>query len=179
MLIVEGPDGAGKTTLIAAIADYFGPAIELQGKVVDSDTNPMTDLKAWTEENLLKGFHRGLYDRHRLISEPIYGSLMRPREPAPGFGSPRWLWRMQELFRMIDPIIIWCLPPYEIVEQNILNDPENNAVKHFIPQMYNLYTHASANCASSVKYMYDYTLHSDRARATFLKRLRSDFEDRG
>lgn len=69
MIIVEGPDGSGKTTLINQLAKEF--ELEVNPRVVSKETNELTDLKTWVEENIAQGFQYKLFDRYRLISEFI------------------------------------------------------------------------------------------------------------
>src|SRR5215211_3588455 len=103
LIIVEGPDGSGKTTLIEKLASEFN--FPVMPRVVNKDTEAMVDLVKWTEEDLTKGFGPRIYDRHRLISEPIYGSVVR-HEMQPGFDDIHWLHAMQANLRAIRPVVI-------------------------------------------------------------------------
>lgn len=127
MIVVEGPDGAGKTTLIEKLLNDFD--LELQPKVVSSDTKAMTDLATWIEAQNSRGWDREkprLYDRHGLISEPIYCNAMN-RSPKRMFDN--WGWLALELVRFYNeqPIIIYCLPPLEVVRHNVMKEETDNA----------------------------------------------------
>ena len=136
MLIVEGPDGAGKTTLIEAFQEAFD--IPVAPRVVTKETKGIVDLKAWVDNNLDQGFQRMIFDRHRLISETIYGPILRGKQ-EPGFDKLSWLGpRMQRLYH-IRPIIIYCLPPLQTVLDNVLGDPDNVAVAARIESIYSAY----------------------------------------
>lgn len=139
MIIVEGPDGAGKTTLIEQLKERYG--LEVAPRVVTKGAEAMTDLKVWVEQNLAEGFQYRIFDRHRLVSEFIYGPLLRQQQ-QPGFTDMSWSWRqLAKLYEGVEPIIIYCLPPLEVVKANVSSDPENVVVADHIEAMYTAYVH--------------------------------------
>lgn len=142
MIIVEGPDGSGKTTLIKQLQTKFG--LEVAPRVVSKDAEALTDLKVWVEQNLAEGFQYKIFDRHRLISEYIYGPLLR-KEQQPGFTDLIWSYGMlYKLYTEVDPIVIYCLPSLETVRKNVLGDHENAVVAEHIDGMYAAYVHRCA-----------------------------------
>lgn len=154
MIIVEGPDGSGKTTLIQRLASEL--AFPIMPRVVSKDTEAMVDLVKWTEEDLDKGFGERIYDRHRLISEPIYGSVTR-KEMQPGFDDIHWLSHQQSRLRSIRPIVIWCLPPLEVVYKNQFYETDQ---PHFVKENYRtiywLYFNQAASWPTRT-WVWDYT----------------------
>jgi hypothetical protein len=155
MIIVEGPDGSGKSTLIKLLSTELG--VGIAKRVVAPDTTPMTDVKKWTEGNVYGGFQATLFDRHRLISEPIYAPAMG-REPAPGFSDPIWMCEMMAVFYANRPIIIYCLPDLQTVIDNV-NNPEtdNWTVAQVIPSVYAGYVNKIAcDFTRAVGRMYNY-----------------------
>lgn len=130
MIIVEGPDGAGKTTLINRLASELD--LPVAPRVVSKDAEAMVDLKDWTEKNLAEGFQATIFDRHRMISEPIYGPILRT-DPEPGFDDQYWFINMMYNLYDLEPIIIYCLPPIEVVMSNILSG-DDNKIFHGAPQ---------------------------------------------
>lgn len=123
MIVVEGPDGAGKTTFISQLVEATG--LPVAPRVVAKDTTAMGDLQRWVHENVTRGWHETIYDRHRLISEPIYGLVMRPDTPEPGFSDLSWFYAMLEEFYHSKPVVVYCLPPFEVVWENIMKDDDN------------------------------------------------------
>src|SRR5690348_14203507 len=128
----------------------------------------MVDLKAWVDDNISQGFQELIFDRHRLISEPIYGSILRA-EPEPGFDDFEWFEaRLRQLYKL-DPVIIYCLPPFEVVWNNILSG-DDNKIFHGAPQRVRAIWGAYFNKAmtdfvlNSRVWVYDYTW--DYASAT-------------
>ena len=136
MIIVEGPDGAGKTTLIRQLQERY--ELEVAPRVVSKDTEAMTDLQVWVEDNVQRGFQDLIFDRHRLISEPIYGPILRNKQ-SPGFTDFPWVSHMLWRFYKSNPVIIYCLPPLETVKANIANDPDNVVVADKIEAIYAAY----------------------------------------
>lgn len=124
MLIVEGPDGSGKTTLVRRLQKDLG--LPVAPRVVGSDTIALVDLAQWTEQNVAGGFQRTIFDRHRLISEPIYGPVLRGRQD-PKFIDPKWLSDQVWRFYALEPVIIYCLPDIRTVWKNVLNEDTDNA----------------------------------------------------
>lgn len=161
MLIFEGPDGGGKTTLIKMFQKAI-PDIEVAPRVVSKDTNALVDLQDWVEQNLSQGFQYKIFDRHRLISEPIYGPLLRSR-PEPGFSDVWWLRERLRQFYELKPVIIYCLPPEEVVHRNIINDPDNSAVALRIHGIYSAYVARAAMdgiLSPGITRVWDYTKYT-------------------
>jgi hypothetical protein len=142
VIVVEGPDGAGKTTLIETLSDLLD--LPVAPRVVSKDAEAMVNLVHWTERNVTEGFQPIIYDRHRLISEPIYGPILR-EYPEPGFDDPMWLYEMNtKFYNFCTPVIIYCLPPVVAVINNIESDPDNRVVKSSIERIYALYANKAA-----------------------------------
>lgn len=120
MVIVEGPDGGGKTTLVDRLSRALG--VEVHERACTSSDGPVPELCRWVERDL-SGPSGGLYDRHPLISETIYGPIIRGHM-VEDFGSRRWLRDAMVQFRRKDPFIIFCLPAWETVSSNILKTHE-------------------------------------------------------
>lgn len=139
MIVVEGVDGSGKTNLVSRLCESFD--IDWEEKVVDKDTNPIGSIsfKGWVENDLRQWPRAAIYDRHRLISEPIYAPIMRGRL-ADGFDDPMWFSRQLRMFWKAHPVVIYCMPPPDVVAANVAReDTENEAVCKSIATLYWLY----------------------------------------
>lgn len=136
MIVVEGPDGAGKTTLIEALMEEFD--LPVAPRVVSKDTVAMVDLKDWVDNNLDEGFQPMIFDRYRLISETIYGPILRTGA-QPGFADMKWLGPRLRRFYELEPIIIYCLPPLEVVMANVNQGDDNFVVQDKIEAIYSAY----------------------------------------
>lgn len=137
MLVVEGPDGSGKSALVERLRSTLG--MPVAPKVVSSDTEALVDLAAWTEANVAKGFQRTIFDRHRLISEPIYGPILRPTQDS-NFMDLGWMNEMTWRFYQARPIIVYCLPSFDEVVANVnREETDNSAVADSIAAIYTAY----------------------------------------
>lgn len=157
MIIFEGPDGAGKTTLIEAFQEAYN--IPIAPRVVTKGAEAMIDLKQWVDNELRKGFQYKIFDRYRLISEPIYGPILRNKS-EPGFNDIQWLTSRMHAFYDLDPVIIYCLPPLETVRANIMGDPDNVVVESRIDAIYSAYVNKAAidiNFSPGLTIVWDYT----------------------
>ena len=154
MIIVEGPDGAGKTTLLKRLEAHFD--LPVAPRVVSKEAEAMVNLQHWVEHNLSLGWQAVLFDRHRLISEPIYGSILR-NVFEPGFDDFEWLSAMYMKFYELKPIIIYCLPPYHTVRDNVRQDPDNKVVWQTIRKIYSCYVaQAARDAVVADALIYDY-----------------------
>lgn len=125
MIILEGPDGSGKTSLAAKLQTDLG--LYLIPKVVSSSAQAIGDVNGWVKKSLDRGFGPYLYDRHALISEPIYGPAWKG-QIREGFQQFEWLATAYAELDHIAPVVICCLPPVEEVLRNIRKDPDNAAL---------------------------------------------------
>ena len=155
MIIVEGPDGAGKTTLVKRLSEELG--LEVMPRAVSKEAKSLTTIDDYITTELDKGFGARLYDRFALISGPFYGSL-----PDPTFKGLMWNldWLTLAHFRLrqIDPAIIVCLPPLEEVLKNVHTGDDNRVVQQHIGAIYINYLNflASHKFGTSVMH-WDYT----------------------
>lgn len=141
MIIVEGPDGAGKTTLVRHLVEYLD--LPLAPRVVSQQTHALVDLRQWTEENLAKGFQPMIFDRHRLISGPIYDSIL-PGRPTPPRDQLIWLLHRFSELQDTQAFVIYCLPPLEAVVANVAGDPDNTVIAPYIERIYHAYVARAA-----------------------------------
>jgi len=156
MIVIEGPDGAGKTTLIQDIKAVFG--LEPEPRAVSHDAEPLVDLVEWVEQELRRGQGWRLYDRFALISAPNYCML-----PDPTFQGLMldqfWLKMMWHRFRAMDPLVICCLPPKHVVWQNVMGSEDNLVVREHIHE---IWCHYHSMAAMMNWLVWDYTQPSNR-----------------
>lgn len=143
MIILEGPDGAGKSTLAAQIERDWG--ITREPRVVSAGAETQVDdLARWTWDQLEMGFGFRLYDRFSLISSPQY-TMLENRTMAGPLMDYHFLRDCHARLRQIDPVIIWCLPPLEVVKENLAReDDSGRSLIDHIETLYLTYTSTAA-----------------------------------
>lgn len=101
MVIIEGMDNSGKTTLV----NYLATEI-LCGVIRSPGPHTGEFLATWIllQNERLK-VQPILFDRHPLISEKIYGVVLRSRNALAIYGD------LMQYFRSLNPLIIYCRPP--------------------------------------------------------------------
>ena len=155
MIVVEGPDGSGKTGLVESIVDQFGA--ELIPRAVNSGMDYTTDLCVWTENSINRGNGLYVYDRHQLISHLMYGPTIR-RQLYGYFQDPVWLKDRLEKFWKLEPIVIVCLPPLETVIANVkTDDTSKKALPDIEVFWWNYYIWYCQNYKRPYVSRYDYT----------------------
>jgi hypothetical protein len=124
MIICEGPDGGGKTTLARAIAKQCGMEYRRPpAEALTSSGGPTgVALYDWWSRELIRPTEErvgGVYDRCFFISEPIYQLAQVERDLiVPGSVIQRGildLWAE-------GPMIVFCLPPFDQSLSNVIQD---------------------------------------------------------
>lgn len=118
MIIVEGCDGSGKTTLVNSLAEDLGLSIGQRG------TSNRDELYKCTREDTyralahaVEGYHKPyIWDRLGPFSDPIYTRVAIPsREMAFKHEEMR---HCMEIFKALRCPIIICSVPYEVAAEN-------------------------------------------------------------
>lgn len=108
LLIVEGPDGAGKTTLISSLRKKLSkPSISLRRGGRRLSRDGIRDFHLLISEiNDFGLFNWVILDREPLLSESIYGSVIRRDLDAPSTHE------VIEAYKRLPPfIMIYCMNP--------------------------------------------------------------------
>jgi hypothetical protein len=175
VIIVEGPDGSGKSTL----CKYLGEEFDLQ-VVAPQEKGRMPKLPVRNRVyralgKAVQGRHPAkIYDR-LYFSELVYGPAIRGRiDFSPGERTyiENILWSMH------CPIIL-CLPPLQIVRENLTKDSDSmewlsrGKMEDPIQEIYNEYCKIPHRPTGQL-IEYDYTSDNDLHRVvnTILKYLR-------
>ncbi len=128
MIIVEGPDGAGKTTLIKKLsADLHVPVHE---RAVTSDGVPTlstqngraANLAVWSFNDIrtMPEQPMSIYDRYPLVSEYVYGPVVRGFLDS-NFISPIMHLAIRQL--AVKSLVIFCRPPNDEIAENLFGAP--------------------------------------------------------
>lgn len=132
-VILEGPDGGGKTTLIR---HFLQKGMRQHPRASHSTGGPVPALDTWVTNHSNPGTG-WVFDRHPLISEPIYGPICRGKVPGQ-FNDPRWV--EEETRRCAaDNVLVLCLPPQAIARENAGKDGQMVGVLDHYDEIYNAY----------------------------------------
>ena len=153
MIVLEGPDGAGKTTLANYLFDKLN--LDINPKVVNHQAGHDNSLKEVIESTLDKNFQMRIWDRFALISGPIYADLLQDKYQMNLYADKTWhelQWRKMTF--IVRPIVIMCLPPVTTVISNIRDDPENEVVLPHITEIWIRYQKVFFSMPEAIHYDY-------------------------
>ncbi len=107
MIIVEGMDNSGKTTLVEKLHKEYNLSV-----IKSSGPKDMSQLESAIYDSIER-FKNGdivIYDRHPIISEHVYGPVLRNKNLLENLARKKRIW--DDFFR-VEPMIIYCRPPIE------------------------------------------------------------------
>lgn len=120
VLIIEGMDGSGKSSLVSRLAADCD--IPIHTRASDSIAGPVMNLWEWAENDVSTWPEQkfSIYDRHPLVSEYIYGPVTRGRVDERFFDE-------QYVYNWFtnNCVLIYCDPGWEEVYRNLIKDPRN------------------------------------------------------
>lgn len=136
VIILEGCDGTGKTNLLGELSRDL--MIPVHAKASTSTGGPVKNIWEWAETDV-KTMHRmtfSIYDRHPLVSELIYGPIIR-KSVDERFRSDEGT-ELCKLFAE-SVLIVFCDPGYLEVKKNIEANPHMPGVTEHWEQIYEMY----------------------------------------
>jgi len=161
LIVCEGPDGAGKTTLCTRLAKQFEGEVVLKDWGVPRDQMPNVGVKRRVYESLATALRGSaadpVYIHDRLFwSELVYGRVLRGDS---AFSRYEYQLMMTVITALKCPVI-FCLPLEEVVVENVKASTQLEGVEPMIHEIYDLY---ARKCTSARHLMgnnamrYDYT----------------------
>lgn len=147
MIVVEGPDGAGKSTLIKSLM-LANPCLKLAPRACSSLDGPLVgdDLIEWIREyGILYGY---IYDRHPCISRPVYDAVYAD---LPEERTRPWL--QGTLYEIRDNArVIYCRPPRRDIIRSVNESAQMAGVDRKIHQIIDTYDAIMASMIAHERY---------------------------
>lgn len=160
-IIVEGPDGSGKDGLIKRLLTHL-PEHRVHERASTSTGGPVPFLNQWVARDMRSIGIDGpwIYNRHPIISEPIYAPIARQTKPQPPFDDAGWVAITLKALAE-NCLIVWCMPAWSIVRRNVLSGdvPHMPGVVANIRELYAAYRVAPGTWPG-VSLYWDYSLTS-------------------
>jgi len=175
MIIVEGPDGSGKSTLVAEIVKRLGL---IQGTRSTLDRDRLHETTVMDSYRAVMAAVNGMdppvvWDR-MFYSDGIYAPIVRDEEPMFPGDTLEYLHRL--VLAMRAPVIL-CLPPLEVVRANVASSKQLAGVVENIDTIYQAYEMLAREFGNSNQCMiYDYTIRGNIPRLA--NRLREYLRNR-
>lgn len=135
IIIVEGMDGTGKTTLVQQLAHRLevkprkfvgslGPSDDYRLVLVNRTRPEISELEITSAEGRPV---KRLYDRFPLLSEAIYGPALRGRNCFGGLYYP-----LRSRLLALKTVIVYCRPDRDVIQANVQQAPQMPGVlEHF------------------------------------------------
>lgn len=159
-IIVEGPDGSGKDTLIRDLLVLF-PDHTLHARASTSLGGPVSDLARWVSRdvNTMDIQHPSIYNRHPLISELVYHRY-RQGDQA-GYRSAEWThaaWRnAMRKHASKHAIVVFCQPPAHVVRKTVNQQGRDAHMPGVYDNILDIYTDYATHLWPGISIRYDYT----------------------
>lgn len=159
VIVLEGPDGAGKTQLAQRLSEDLGLPLAQKFVKSDGEGSGTNDLfgEAYRDVVTMMDKPPMIYDRHPLISEYVYGPIVRGILP-PDFVMPQAHAMLRLLAEQVH--VIWCLPALQRVADNVADTETNqqmSGVWRNIEAIYSMY-HTMRIWWIGQSTVYDYTV---------------------
>lgn len=135
IVVVEGPDGAGKSTLIDNLrVQSKRHFVALRRSGPPDHPAEITSVINWIN-TMRDGLVPLICDRHPLISEPIYGMTLRGSNILSNVYSVEDL---KSMFKYIDRVI-YCRPPDRTILSKMHENAQLKGVTEHIEKIIDLY----------------------------------------
>lgn len=156
-IIVEGMDGTGKDGFIDRLTNLR--PFTVHERASTSLGGPVANLTDWVVNDMRTMPTTGpwVYNRHPLVSEPIYAPIARKMAPQGLFADHAWVaFARQELAK--HALLVLCLPPWNNVRRNIMSDPTKHmpGVAENAYELYKTYRQFGSQWQGTMLY-WDYT----------------------
>ena len=153
MIIVDGVDNTGKTTLAQELAEKYDLPLR-------KSTGPQKDNPEIVKEFIYSTLERDLqdeviYDRHALITEKVYGPVLRGKNVLEEIEDSYYLLYM---FKQTRPLIIYTVLPAEEIKATFEERDQLEGVYENVDELYRRFNKLAGQLRSAgfqvIKYNY-------------------------
>lgn len=147
MIVIEGPDGAGKSTLIRSL-QLANPTLKLAPRACTSLAGPLSgdNLISWLREyGSVDGY---IYDRHPCISGPVYDAVYAdpPEERT-------WLQIQGAFYKLLENArVVYCRPPRREIIRAVNESAQMDGVDRNIHRIIDTYDAIMASMVPHERY---------------------------
>ena len=135
MIVVEGPDGGGKTTLCNQLQRDFDLSIERPQRGGEAPVVPVRNRVYRALSRSVKGHQEArIYDR-LYFSELVYGKVLRKHVEFSAFEQIF----VTDVLRALKPVIVFCLPDFDNAQKNLVANPQLWGVEENYRKIYHEY----------------------------------------
>jgi adenylate kinase family enzyme len=161
VIILEGPDGSGKTTLGRRLSQIHGfPLVKREKQ--DAYLWVISELSSWSLSGLK------IYDRFALVSEYIYGPLRRDGvQPEFDLKFPPTEEMMERFLQ--DALIIYCRPSVDTIIRNVKETTQPKDIEGITMGAITAYDEWFSHAPH---YLFDYTSDSPESLSEIIHRHR-------
>lgn len=135
MIIIEGADGTGKTTLVNKLSADYG--LRRLPRAADSLSGPLCSIGAW-ELQLPANHHLCIADRHPVISGLVYDQIF-----GRNFYAATYLYELYSELKAGLHYLFIAAPGYYKTRQRLKNCPQMPGVLDNFNALYWLYNRLS------------------------------------
>lgn len=160
IIVVEGVDGAGKSTLIRnlrGVSKQYFWTLNASGPPHSTDQV----MRAIDEiDDLIHGSPTNwVFDRHPLISEPIYGKILRGKSYLDDINPVTYRSLLSSFTK-----VIYCRPPFDVVEEESKHERQLAGIHEKLRTLYDAYDEAIESLRTHTQVpivTYDWTLRGE------------------
>ena len=146
-IVIEGPDGAGKTELLYALLDKY-PEYRVAPRACSSVGGPLRGSSMIAYLAQFGRLDAHIYDRHPSISGAVYDAIFSRAQPD-NVGT-----HLQGSFYWIleNAKVIYCRPPMEAIVKAAHSDPQMPGVARNIHRIMDMYDSLMASLIPHERY---------------------------
>lgn len=146
-IIIEGPDGAGKTELLYALLDQY-PEYRVAPRACSSLGGPLRGSSMIAYLNQYGRLDAHIYDRHPSVSGAVYDAALSRIQSGnvEAYLQGAFYWILE------NAKVIYCRPPIDVIVKAVHSESQPPDVARNIYQIVDMYDSLMANIIPHERY---------------------------